>query len=86
VLHKIKYGAMFLSVVTNMIILLFSTLCIIMLYNLLLVSVETRTYELGVLRIIGLTKSGIVGLILTQSISFILPGLIVGLILAMQIL
>lgn len=81
--HKLRYAQMFLSVVTNMIILLFSCLCIMMLYNLLLVSVETKTYELGVIRILGLNKLGVVFLILTQSVSFVFPGVIIGLLLSM---
>lgn len=81
--HKLRYAQMFLSVVTNMIILLFSCLCIMMLYNLLLVSVETKTYELGVIRILGLNKLGVVFMILTQSVSFVFPGVIIGLLLSM---
>ncbi|EAR92340.1 efflux ABC transporter, permease domain protein (macronuclear) [Tetrahymena thermophila SB210] len=84
--HDLKYAQMFLSVVTNMIILLFSSLSIMMLYNLLLVSVETKTYELGVLRIIGLNKVGVVIMILSQSLSFVIPGVIIGILLATQIL
>ncbi|KAL4473742.1 hypothetical protein ABPG74_022606 [Tetrahymena malaccensis] len=84
--HQLKYAQMFLSVVTNMIILLFSSLSIMMLYNLLLVSVETKTYELGVLRIIGLNKIGVVIMILSQSLSFVIPGVIIGILLASQIL
>ncbi|KAL4504054.1 hypothetical protein ABPG72_022684 [Tetrahymena utriculariae] len=84
--HQLKYAQMFLSVVTNMIILLFSSLSIMMLYNLLLVSVETKTYELGVLRIIGLNKVGVVIMILSQSLSFVIPGVIIGIFLASQIL
>ena len=35
-----------------------------LLYNLLLVSIETKTFELGVLRVLGLNKLGVVSLII----------------------
>lgn len=62
---KLRYASMFLRLLANMVIILFSTLSVIMLYNLLLVTVETKTYELGVLRILGLNAKGIIALVIT---------------------
>lgn len=57
-----------------------------LLYNLLLVSVETKTYELGVLRVLGLNKIGVIFLIITQSLSYVIPAVFVGFCLAFPLL
>ena len=43
-----------------------------------MISVETKTFEIGVMRLIGLTKLGFVGMILTQASMFVLPAVILG--------
>lgn len=47
---------MFLGIMLNMIIFILFILSLLLLYNLLLVSIETKTFELGVLRTLGLNK------------------------------
>ena len=56
---------MFLGIILNMIIVILFLLSVFLLYNLLLISVETKTYEMGVLRVLGFNKPGVVFLILT---------------------
>lgn len=55
-LYKSRFGSMFLGVVLNMIIFILFVLSLMLLYNLLLVSIETKNFELGVLRTLGLNK------------------------------
>ena len=38
------------------------------------VSVEARTFELGILRMVGMTRLRLVGLVLTQALSFSVPA------------
>ena len=47
-----------------MIIVILFLLSLVLLYNLLLISVETKTYEMGVSRVLGFNKLGVVFLIL----------------------
>lgn len=49
-------GSMFLGIILNMIILVLAALSILLLYNLLLVTTESKGFELGVLRVLGLNK------------------------------
>lgn len=79
-LAPLKYASMFLGIILNMIIFILLLLSIVLLYSLLLVSVETKTFELGILRMLGFNKIGIILMILIQSITFVLPGIIFGLI------
>jgi ABC-type antimicrobial peptide transport system permease subunit len=48
--------------------------------------VETKTYEMGVLRVLGFNKSGVVALVLIQALSYVVPALIAGMILSIPFL
>jgi ABC-type antimicrobial peptide transport system permease subunit len=64
-LYTNRFSQMFLGIILNMIIVILFLLSVFLLYNLLLISVETKTYEMGVLRVLGFNKAGVVFLILT---------------------
>lgn len=53
----------FLGLIFSVVVVLLSALAIFLIYSLLMVSVETRTWELGVLRMVGVTRRGIVQLL-----------------------
>lgn len=52
-----------------------------LLYALLLISVETRTFELAVHRMIGFTRPGLVQLLVTQAVLLSIPAWAIGLLL-----
>ncbi len=66
----------------DIIIIVLMVLSIIVLYNLLLVSIEKKTYEMGVIRMLGLKKKNITFIVITQSLLFVLPGIMLGLLLS----
>lgn len=47
-----------------------------------MISVETKTFEFGVMRMVGLSKTGIINMIILQSIMFVIPSLTLGFILS----
>ena len=51
-----------------------------------MISVETKTHEIGILRILGLTKIGLVGMILTQASIFVLPAAVFGFLVAYPVI
>ena len=55
---------LFLGLIFDIIVLLFVILSILLIYSLLLVSVETKTFEFGVMRMVGLSKGGIISMII----------------------
>jgi ABC-type antimicrobial peptide transport system permease subunit len=77
-------GAMFLfgnailmlGLIFDIIIMLFIILSILLIYSLLMISVESKTFEFGVMRMIGLSKSGIVSMIVIQAFMFVIPSVI----------
>jgi ABC-type antimicrobial peptide transport system permease subunit len=79
-------AVMFLGLIFNIIILLFAILSILLIYSLLSISVETKTFEFGVMRMIGLSKTGIINMIVLQGFMFVLPSLIVGFIVSVPCL
>ena len=54
---------MFMGLIFDVIILLFVIIAVLLIYSLLMISVETKTFEMGVIRMIGLSKLGITGLV-----------------------
>lgn len=63
-LYSIRFASSFLTLMLNMIILLLAGISILLIYSLFVISVESRTFELGIFRMIGLTRSGLVQMLL----------------------
>lgn len=55
---------LFFGLIFDIIILLFIVISILLIYSLLMVSVESKTFEMGVMRMIGLSKNGIMIMII----------------------
>lgn len=77
---------MFLGLIFDIIILLFIILSILLIYSLLMISVETKTFEIGVMRMVGLSKLGLVTLVILQSLMFVVPAIVLGFILCFPLL
>ena len=67
-----------LGLIFDIIILLFIILSVLLIYSLLMINVESKTFEFGVMRMVGLSKSGIISMVLLQSFMFVLPSVITG--------
>jgi ABC-type antimicrobial peptide transport system permease subunit len=69
---------MFMGLIFDIIILLFVVISILLIYSLLMISIETKTFEIGVMRMVGLSKPGIILMILIQAMMFVLPAITIG--------
>jgi ABC-type antimicrobial peptide transport system permease subunit len=58
-------------------LLLFS-LSVLLIYSLLMLSVESKSFEFGVMRMVGLSKDNIIILVILQSFMFVVPSIISG--------
>lgn len=74
--------SLFLGLILNIIIFILLFLSIILIYSLLMINVETKTFEMGVMRMIGITRRGLINLLLFQAFSYSLPSWVVGLVLS----
>ncbi|KAJ4463016.1 putative DUF214 family protein [Paratrimastix pyriformis] len=81
-MQSMSMFSMFLSLVLSIIITILVALSVLLIYSLLMISVDTRTFELGVLRMIGMRRTSVVGLLLTQSLAYSVPSWALGLIIA----
>ncbi|KAA6368929.1 MAG: putative serine/threonine protein kinase, partial [Streblomastix strix] len=54
---------------------------ILLIYSLLMISVDTRTFEVGILRMFVLDRFGVVGVLIAQALLYSIPGWILGIIL-----
>ena len=67
---------MLLGLIFSIIVILFIVISILLIYSLLMISIETKTYENGVLRLVGLSKANCIQMIIVQSLLFVLPSII----------
>ena len=81
-----EQALLFIGLVFKILLLIFIVVSVLLIYSLLLISVETKTFEIGVMRLMGLSKAGFVALILTESMCFVFPSIVTGYICAMPIL
>eukprot|EP00829_Urostomides_striatus_P005882 TRINITY_DN16473_c0_g1_i1.p1 TRINITY_DN16473_c0_g1~~TRINITY_DN16473_c0_g1_i1.p1 ORF type:complete len:292 (+),score=39.14 TRINITY_DN16473_c0_g1_i1:64-939(+) len=77
-LQTLSMGAMFLGIILNLVVILLAAISSYLVYSLLMISFETRMFEIGIFRLMGLTKFGLCVLILVQAMLFVLPALVVG--------
>ncbi|EFC50030.1 FtsX domain-containing protein [Naegleria gruberi] len=78
-LNDLRFVSMFLGLIINIIITILTILSTILIYSLLMINVENRTFEIGVLRMIGMHRKGVVQLIIQQAFLYSIPGLVIGL-------
>ena len=82
-MHTYSYAVMFIGLIFDVLLLIFVIVSCLLIYSLLLISVETKGFEIAVMRLVGLTKVGFIGMILTQAFMFIIPSVILGFLLAL---
>jgi ABC-type antimicrobial peptide transport system permease subunit len=71
-----------MGLIFDIIILLFVIIAVLLIYSLLMISVETKTLEMGIIRMVGLSKLGITSMVLLQGLMFVIPAIAFGFILA----
>ena len=79
-------ATLFLGLIFDIILLLFVIISVLLIYSLLMISVETKTFQIGVIRMVGLSKSGIITMVLIQSLMFVIPAVISAFILCFPLI
>ena len=59
-------------------LIMFIIVAVLLIYSLLSITIETKTFDTGVMRLLGLSSGGFICLIFTQALMFVLPSLILG--------
>ena len=72
-----------IGLIFDIMLIMFIIVAILLIYALLMISVETKTFDIAVMRLVGLSKLGFVAMIFTQSAMFVIPSMIAGFVCAM---
>jgi len=59
-MELLSYATLLLGIVFGIIVILFIVISVLLIYSLLMISVETKTFESGVLRLVGLSQWNVV--------------------------
>ena len=66
----------------NVVLLLMILIATILIYSLLMHTADTKVYQNGVLRILGTTKQDCILQMLMQSLTFVVPSLLIAYVIA----
>jgi ABC-type antimicrobial peptide transport system permease subunit len=66
------------SLIFRIIITIFIIIAILLIYSLLMIGVDSKTLEIGILIMVGISKVGLILMIFLQSIMFVLPAIVIG--------
>lgn len=64
-MQSYSYAVLFIGLIFDVLLMIFIVVSCLLIYSLLLISVETKAFETGVMRLVGLTKRGFIGMIIT---------------------
>jgi ABC-type antimicrobial peptide transport system permease subunit len=59
-MQEFSIGILFFHLIFNIVELIFILISILLIYSLLLIRLETKTLEIGIMRMVGTSKSGLV--------------------------
>ena len=73
-LELYNYALLFIGLIFNVLLIIFVVVATLLVFSLLLISVESKAFEFGVMRLVGLTRLGFISMIFTQAGMFVLPA------------
>ncbi len=71
-----NFALLFLGLVFNIVIILFVIISILLIYSLLMITTETKTFDIGVMRLIGLSSGGFISMVFVQAVMFVIPSIV----------
>ena len=73
-----SFALLFIGLVFNILIIMFVIISVLLIYSLLMITTETKTFDTGIMRLLGLSSSGFVAMILTQAVMFVIPSIVLA--------
>jgi ABC-type antimicrobial peptide transport system permease subunit len=67
---------MFVAIIFDLVAILLVIISVLLIYSLLVINVETKTFDIGVQRMVGLTRRGLILMVLIQGVLFVVPALV----------
>jgi len=75
-MEALSYGILLLGLIFDIILILLVIVSVLLIYSLLQITIEHKTFESGIMRLVGLTKAGYLQSIFLQSTLFVLPSIV----------
>jgi ABC-type antimicrobial peptide transport system permease subunit len=73
---------LFFNLIFRIVLVIFIVISVLLIYSLLMIGIETKTMETGIMRMVGVSKRGLVQMIFVQSFMFVTPALLLGLLMS----
>ena len=70
------FAILFLGLIFDILLILFVIISVLLIYSLLMITTETKTFDTGIMRLLGLSSYGFVAMIFTQAVMFVIPSII----------
>ncbi len=77
-MRVMAFAIMFMELIFDIIVILFVSISILLIYSLLTISIEQKSFEIGVMRMVGLSNHGLIFMVLLQAFMFVVPAIIIG--------
>lgn len=75
-LQTLSMGLVFIGIIFSIISFLFVIISVLLIYSLLMVTVEEKSFEIGIYRMVGLNKLGLITMVLLKAFFFVFPAII----------
>jgi len=75
-LQLLSMGGVFLGIMLNLIVIIMIVVSILLIDTLIMVSIENKSFDMGILRLVGIPKNHLFLLILIESIMFVIPAFV----------
>lgn len=79
-------GILVVNLIFNLVKSILIVISVLIIYSLLMISVESKNFEIAVIRMVGLEKNGIIWLVIFQSFLYVIPAILFGFTFAIFIL
>jgi ABC-type antimicrobial peptide transport system permease subunit len=74
-IQTLEMGILIVNLIFNLIKSLLIMISILIIFSLLMISIESKYFEIAVIRMVGLKKHGVIGLIVCQSFLYVIPAI-----------
>ena len=71
-----NFALLFIGLIFSIVTILFIIISCLLIYSLLMITTETKTFDTGVMRLLGLSSYGFIAMIATQAVMFVVPSIV----------
>ena len=85
-LNKLSMPFLYVGMVANLVVIMLVIIAVLLIYSLLMISIEKKTFQFGVMRLVGLSSAGLVQLVAAQVLMFVIPAIFSAFVLSIPFL